>query len=51
MKKYLDCYTTSSESSAKQMLKQLIKGCHLVIYNATLLTDENIILHIINQKQ
>ena len=51
MKEYLDRCTTSPESPAKQALGQLIKGCHLVIHNATLLTDENIALCTANQKQ
>ena len=42
---------TNSESSVKQALNQLIKDCHLVIYNTTLLINENAVLYTVNQRQ
>ena len=51
MKKYLYCCITSSKNSVKQVLNQLIKDCYLVIYNTTLLINENIALYTTNQKQ
>ena len=51
VEKYLNRRTTSLESLAKQVLGQLIKGCHLAIHNATLLADENIAFRTANQKQ
>ena len=50
IEQYLKCHTTNSESSMKQVLNQLIKDCHLVIYNATLLINENATLCMANQR-
>ena len=51
VQKYLQRRTKSPESPAKQALNQLIKGCHLAIHNAVLLTDENVQLRTANEKQ
>ena len=40
--------TTSSSSSTKQVINQLIKGCYLAMHNAMLLTDKNTALHTAN---
>ena len=51
VEQYLKHCITSPESPAKQMLNQLIKGCHLIIHNATLLINKNATLHMTNQRQ
>ena len=43
--------TIHSTSPTKQAVDQLIKGCHLAMHNAVLLSDENSKLRIANQKQ
>ena len=48
VEKYLKHHMTSPESSMKQVLGQLIKSCHLVIYNAIFLADKNTALQITN---